>query len=134
MVDTKTDLEQKTHFGNSHFEGPFLQINSLSQHWVIESITLKIKNLLRADHKKKKYCKDINKRQLNTRHLNNWEECTLDRFKMTKWIWLKFFKMTEKFTLTNINMVNMTEIYIFRSCSKYSHVNSNFVCYFIIRM
>ena len=71
MVDTKTDLEQKTHFGNSHFEGPFLQINSLSQHLVIESITLKIKNLLRADHKKKKYCKDINKRQLNTRHLNN---------------------------------------------------------------
>ena len=37
------------------------------------------------------------------------EGYSLDRIKMTKWIWPKSVNMTEKLTRTNINMVNMTK-------------------------
>ena len=40
-------------------------------------------------------------------YLINVEECSLDQIKMTEWIWMKFVNMTEKFTTTDINLVNI---------------------------
>ena len=45
------------------------------------------------------------------------EDYSLDRIKMTKWIWPKFVNMTGKFASTNINMMNMTKKKILWSCS-----------------
>ena len=46
------------------------------------------------------------------------EGYSLDRIKMTEWIWPKSVNMTEKLTTTNVNMVNLTENITFQSCSK----------------
>ena len=46
-------------------------------------------------------------------HISFREEYSLDQFILTEWIWPKFVNMTKKLTMTNINMVNMTEKYIF---------------------
>ena len=55
------------------------------------------------------------------------EECSLDRFKMTEWIWPKYVNMTKKFTTMNLNNgEHDRKIFFFRSCSMVTFVIVNF--------